>query len=68
MNDDIGHLMLTRKVGDTITIGEDIELKISNVCGAAVTLSIYAPKSMPILRKGYNYVKKEEKNYNVLDI
>lgn len=43
-------LVLSRKINETIKIGEDIELKIIEVKGDTVRIGIEAPKSLEILR------------------
>ncbi|WP_277586013.1 carbon storage regulator CsrA [Psychrobacillus antarcticus] len=43
-------LVLSRKVGDTIWIGEDIEIVISEVKGEQVKVAINAPRSIDIIR------------------
>ena len=43
-------LALTRKKGETIKIGDNIEVVILNVQGDQVKLGIIAPKSVPVFR------------------
>lgn len=43
-------LVLTRKVGETIWIGEDVEIIISEVNGEQVRVAINAPRSIEIVR------------------
>jgi len=43
-------LVLTRKQGETILIGEDIKITILSVNGDAVRIGIDAPKHVKILR------------------
>ena len=43
-------LLLTRKVGEEITIGDDIKIIISSICSGKVTLGIEAPQSYSIKR------------------
>lgn len=42
--------MLSRKVGETIWIGEDIEIVISEVKGDQVKIGIQAPRSIDVIR------------------
>lgn len=44
-------LVLTRKSGEAIQIGDDIEISIVSVKGDQVKLGINAPKDVEILRK-----------------
>jgi carbon storage regulator len=44
-------LILSRKVGEEIIIGEDIHVTVVNVDRSRVFLGINAPKSIPIARE-----------------
>ena len=44
-------LIITRKKGQSIMIGDDIEITISKLEDGSVKLGIDAPKEMTILRK-----------------
>jgi carbon storage regulator len=56
-------LVLSRKVGDAIMLGTDIEVKILEVHGTEIKLGIDAPKSVTILRKEIcEGIKKQNKN------
>jgi len=44
-------LVLTRKIGESICIGDDVELVISDILKNAVRIGVKAPKNMPIYRK-----------------
>jgi carbon storage regulator len=44
-------LVLTRHIGDSIVIGDDIEIIIVEVQADKVKIGINAPKSITILRK-----------------
>ncbi|SHO48746.1 carbon storage regulator CsrA [Anaerocolumna xylanovorans] len=44
-------LALSRKIGESIIIGNDIELTILEVKGDQVKIGINAPKAIPIYRK-----------------
>ncbi|ASW43125.1 carbon storage regulator CsrA [Clostridium isatidis] len=55
-------LVITRKKGETILIGDNIEISISKIEDGSVKLAIDAPKEMTILRKElYEEVQKENK-------
>lgn len=43
-------LVLSRKAGETIYIGEDIEIVISEVKGEQVKIAIHAPRNIDIIR------------------
>lgn len=43
-------LVLSRKVNESIKIGDDIEIKVLEVNGDGIRIGIEAPKSMEILR------------------
>jgi carbon storage regulator len=47
---DTGHLILTRRPGESFTIGADIEVTIESIKGNQARVSIHAPKNMKILR------------------
>jgi len=44
-------LVLTRKSGEVITVGDDIEITVIAVKGDQVKIGINAPKHVEILRK-----------------
>ncbi|TDL32583.1 carbon storage regulator [Jeotgalibacillus sp. S-D1] len=44
-------LVLTRKAGESILIGSEIELKIISVQGDQMKIGISAPKNIEVLRK-----------------
>lgn len=44
-------LVLSRKVNQSIMIGDDIEIKILEIRGDQVRIGIEAPKSVPVHRK-----------------
>jgi carbon storage regulator len=44
-------LVLTRKVGQTINIGDTIQIKIVEIGNGFVKLGIEAPKDLPIYRE-----------------
>jgi carbon storage regulator len=43
-------LILRRRAGETILIGEDIKITVMDVYEGGVRLAIDAPKSVPVLR------------------
>ncbi|MEA5009364.1 carbon storage regulator CsrA [Clostridium tyrobutyricum] len=62
-------LVISRKKGESLLIGDDIEVTVSKIEDGTVKLSISAPKSVKILRKElYKEVEKENKNAVIKDI
>lgn len=59
-------LALSRRIGESIMIGNDIEVTIIEVKGEQVRLGINAPKSVPIHRKEI-YLQIKEANQEVAD-
>ncbi|WP_055668148.1 carbon storage regulator CsrA [Desnuesiella massiliensis] len=56
-------LVITRKKGESILIGDNIEVTIVKAEDGTVKLAIEAPKEVRVLRKElYNQVKDENKN------
>lgn len=54
-------LALTRKVNESIMIGNDIEITVLEIKGDQIKLGVKAPKSVPIYRKEL-YVQIQEEN------
>lgn len=54
-------LALSRKTGESIVIGSDIEFTVLEIKGDQVKLGISAPKTVPIYRKEI-YVQIQEAN------
>jgi len=44
-------LILTRKIGQSIMLGHDIEIVVSAIDGDQIKIGIQAPKDLKILRK-----------------
>ena len=44
-------LVVTRKQGESILIGDDIEISVSKIEDGSVKIAIQAPREMSILRK-----------------
>ncbi|MRG84782.1 carbon storage regulator CsrA [Salinibacillus xinjiangensis] len=55
-------LVLTRKTGESIVIGDDIEVKVVGVDGDQIKLGISAPKNVDIHRQEiYQLIQEENK-------
>ncbi|MDF2821731.1 MAG: global regulator family protein [Clostridiales bacterium] len=54
-------LSLSRKVGDSIIINDNIEIQVLEIKGESVRLGIVAPRSIPVYRKEI-YLQIEESN------
>ena len=55
-------LVLTRKAGESIMLGDDIELKIISVEGDQVKIGIDAPRSVKVYRTEiYKAIQEENK-------
>lgn len=54
-------LVLTRKTGESINIGDDIKISIMEIKGRSVRIGIEAPQSMSIHREEV-YTKIQEEN------
>lgn len=59
-------LALSRKINESIIIGNDIELTILEVKGDQVKIGINAPKSVPIYRKEI-YLQIKESNQEAVE-
>lgn len=62
-------LVITRKKGESLMIGDDIEITISKIEDGSVKIGIEAPKNISILRKElYEQVKDENKQAIKVDM
>lgn len=62
-------LVITRKKGESILIGDDIEITVSKIEDGSVKLAIKAPKEMAILRKElFEEVQIENKEASNMNI
>ncbi len=53
-------LVLTRKINESIFIGDNIEVKVVEISGKSVKLGIEAPRDLPVHRKEvYEAILKE---------
>lgn len=62
-------LIITRKKGESLMIGDDIEIIISKIDDGSVKIGIKAPRNIEILRKElYEEVEQENKEATKIDI
>jgi len=62
-------LIITRKKGESLMIGDDIEIVISKIDDGSVKIGINAPKEVQILRKElFEEIKQENKEAIKFDI
>jgi len=55
-------LVLTRKLGETIVIGDDIVIKVVDIHGKQIRLGIEAPSEITIFRgEIYDRIQEEKK-------
>ncbi len=53
-------LVLTRKIGESIMIGDEIEISVTEVSGKKIRLGIKAPAFVPVNRKEiYELIQRE---------
>jgi carbon storage regulator len=56
-------LILTRRVGETVMIGDDVTITVLGVKGNQVRVGINAPKSVAVHREEiYERIKREQRN------
>jgi len=62
-------LIITRKKGESLMIGDDIEIIISKIDDGSVKIGIKAPRDIQILRKElYEEVEQENKEATIIDM
>ena len=62
-------LIITRKKGESLMIGDDIEITISKIEDGSVKIGIQAPRNVTILRKElYDQVEQENKQAINIDM
>ena len=54
-------LILTRRIGETINIGDDVQVTVLSIKGNQVRVGINAPKEVPVHREEiYERIKNEQ--------
>jgi carbon storage regulator len=53
-------LVITRKSGERICLGDDITITVMEISGSTVRLGIEAPRSLPVYRSEIYAAVKEE--------
>ncbi|MHB8660757.1 MAG: carbon storage regulator CsrA [Minisyncoccota bacterium] len=54
-------LILTRRIGETLNIGDDVRVTILGIKGRQVRIGVNAPKEIPVHREEiYERIKKEK--------
>ncbi len=61
-------LVLSRKVGERIWIGEDISITVVRITGGGVRLGIEAPSEMPVVREELKLKLEQDQSDVVVDI
>ena len=54
-------LVIRRKIGQTLVIGEDVEVEILDAAGSSVKLGIRAPRSVAVARKEIRVVGEQNR-------
>lgn len=61
MQEKLGGLTLTRRVGESIMIGDDIEILVTQAKARTARITIIAPKHIEVNRKEvWNFIKKRD--------
>ena len=58
-------LILTRRIGESVYIGDEVRLTVLGVRGTQVRIGINAPKDVPVHREEIYYRIKHEQGGNV---
>jgi len=60
-------LILTRRIGETLNIGDEVRVTVLGVKGNQVRIGVTAPKDVPVHREEiYDRIKKEEESGKVV--
>jgi len=61
-------LVVSRKVGESIQISDNIHVTVSNVKGGRVRICIDAPRSIPVVRQERHSMTEESTTSSCLDV
>ncbi|MDO8572688.1 MAG: carbon storage regulator CsrA [bacterium] len=54
-------LILTRRIGETLNIGDEVQVTVLGIKGNQVRIGVIAPKKIPVHREEvYERIKKEK--------
>jgi len=55
-------LILTRKIGESVVIGEDISVTVLGIKGLQTRIGVEAPKNVPVHREEvFNRIEQEQR-------
>lgn len=59
-------LILTRRIGETLNIGDEVQVTVLGIKGNQVRIGVSAPKEVPVHREEiYERIKKEKEAGNI---